>query len=60
MKQATIEVLEEGEKVLGSPTMGRYHVREYVDNEEVGGQFFKTMKGANDHVSQYIRESDDE
>ena len=59
MKSATIEVLEEGEVVLGSPTIGRYQVREYVDNEEVGGQFFKTMKEANDHVSQYIKENDD-
>ena len=60
MKSATIEVLEKGEKVLGSPTMGRYHVLEYMDGEQVGGQFFETMKEANKHVSQYIRESDDE
>jgi len=59
MKSATIEVLEEGEVVLGSPVIGRYQVREYVDNEEVGGQFFKTMQEANDHVSQYIKEDDD-
>ena len=59
-RMATIEVLEEGEKVLGSPTVGRYHVLEYMDDEQVGGQFFKTMKEANKHVSEYIRESDDE
>jgi len=58
MRKATIEVLEEGEVVLGSPIVGRYHVVEYLDDEQVGGQFFKTMKEANDHVSQYIRESD--
>ena len=57
-RMATIEVLEEGEKVLGSPTVGRYHVIEYMDDEQVGGQFFKTMKEANNHVSEYIRESD--
>ena len=60
MRKATIEVLKKGEKVLGSPTVGRYHVLEYMDDEQVGGQFFKTMKEANDHVSKYIRESDDE
>ena len=58
MRKATIEVLKKGEVVLGSPTVGRYHVLEYLDDEEVGGQFFKTMKEANEHVSQYIRESD--
>jgi len=60
MRKATIEVLERGETVLGSPTMGRYHVLEYVDDEQVGGQFFETMKKANEHVSQYIQENDDE
>ena len=60
MRTATIEVLKKDQKVLGSPTMGRYHVLEYVDDEQVGGQFFETMKEANKHVSQYIRESDDE
>ena len=60
MRKATIEVLEKGEQVLGSPTAGRYHVLEYMDDEQVGGQVFKTMKEANAHVSKYIRESDDE
>ena len=55
MRKATIEVLKKGEKVLGSPTTGRYHVLEYLDDEQMGGQFFKTMKEANDHVSQYIK-----
>ena len=59
MRKATIEVLEEGEVVLGSPIIGRYHVVEYLDDEQVGGQFFKTMKEANEHVSQYIKGSDD-
>ena len=60
MRKATIEVLKKDEKVLGSPTIGRYHVLEYMDDEQVGGQFFETMKKANEHVSQYIRGSDDE
>ena len=60
MRKATIEVLKKDEKVLGSPTIGRYHVLEYMDDEQVGGQFFETMKKANEHVSQYIQENDDE
>ena len=60
MRKATIEVLKEGEKVLGSPTAGRYHVLEYMDGEQMGGQFFETMKEANDHVSQYIKGEDNE
>ncbi len=59
MRKATIQKMEEGEKVLGSPTVGRYHVREYMDDEYVGGQFFETMKDANEHVTQYIQENDD-
>jgi len=58
MRTATIQKMEEGEKVLGSPTVGRYHVLEYMDDEYKGGQFFETMKDANEHVSQYIREND--
>ena len=60
MRKATIEVLKEGEKVLGSPTAGRYHVLEYMDGEQSGGQFFETMKEANDYVSKYIRGNYDE
>ena len=43
MREATIEVLAKGEKVLGSPTIGRYMVREYNDGEETGGGFYKKM-----------------
>ena len=59
-RTATIEVLKEGEKVFGYSTPGRYHVLEYVDDEQMGGQFFETLKEANDHVSEYIRGDDDE
>ena len=46
MKTATLEVLEPGEKVLGSKTTGSYFVREFVDGEHMGGSFFKTEKEA--------------
>ena len=53
MKTATIEILEEGETIFGSRTNGEYFVREYEDNEEMGGSFFKTMKEAEARVREY-------
>jgi hypothetical protein len=58
MRQATIEVLEKGEHVLGTPTMGRYMVREYRDGEETGGAFYKTLEDADKHVANYIQEKE--
>jgi len=53
MKKATIEVLEKGELIFGSPTVGKYFVRRYEDGEEMGGGFFKTKKEAETHVREY-------
>ena len=53
MKTATIEILEEGETIFGSHTNGKYFVREYEDNEEMGGGFFKTMEEAEARVREY-------
>ena len=52
-KTATIEILEEGETVLGSPTNGRYMVREFEDGEEMGGSFFKTKLEAWKYLTIY-------
>ena len=38
--------LEQGEKVLGSKTSGKYFVREYENDQEIGGSFFKTRDEA--------------
>ena len=43
MKKAVIEILYDGEAVLGSQTAGKYMVREYEDDLEMGGGFFKTI-----------------
>jgi hypothetical protein len=59
MRTATIEVLEKGEIVLGSPTIGRYMVREYDDDRETGGAFYKTLVDADKHVAEYIQENVD-
>ena len=53
MKTATIEIHEEGELIFGSPTAGKYFVRRYEDEEEMGGGFFKTKKEAETHVREY-------
>ena len=53
MKTATIEVLEQGEKVLGSNTSGKYFVREYENEQEMGGSFFKTRDDAWKYITIY-------
>ena len=53
MKTATIEILEEGELIFGSPTAGKYFVRRYENGEEMGGGFFKTMEEAEAEVREY-------
>ena len=53
MKKATIEILHEGETVLGSRTAGKYLVREYENEEELGGSFYKTLEQAEAHVREY-------
>jgi hypothetical protein len=50
MRTATLEVLDEGELIFGCRTNGGYFVREYEDNEEMGGSFFKTEEEANAHI----------
>ena len=58
MRRAVIEVLHEGEKVLGSKTAGQYMVREYEDNLEMSGSFYKTIEEAEKHVREYQETSD--
>jgi len=53
MRKATIEVLEEGELIFGSPTTGKWFVRRYENGEEMGGGFFKTKKEALLHAKEY-------
>ena len=46
MKKATIEILEEGEKIFGSRTSGEYMVRRFEDGIEMGGEFHYTLTEA--------------
>ena len=58
MKNATIEVLEKGELIFGSPTAGKYFVRRYEDGEEMGGGFFRTKKEAQQHAREYKKNNE--
>tara|TARA_Y100000296_G_scaffold78060_1_gene100327 strand:+ start:700 stop:873 length:174 start_codon:yes stop_codon:yes gene_type:complete len=53
MKTATIEILEPGETIFGSRTAGKYFVRRYEDEEEMGGSFFETIEEAETNVKEY-------
>ena len=52
-RRATLEILQEGEKVFGHNTGGKYFVQEFEDDEPRGGQFFKTIKEAEQHMVEY-------
>ena len=56
MKKAVIEILYDGETVFCSRVDGKYMVREYEDDLEMGGGFFKTIEEAEARVSEYQNE----
>ena len=43
MRTATVEILDKGEKDLGSRTSGEYMVRRFEDGVELGGEFHYTI-----------------
>ena len=51
MRTAIVEILDEGEIVLGSRTRGRFMVRKMEDDVEMGGEFFKTSEDADRAVT---------
>ena len=53
MKKATIEILHQGETVLGSPTNGQNFVQEYENGEVMGASFHKYLHYAVSHVKKY-------
>ena len=52
-KRATLEILDAGEKIFGSPTAGKYFVQEFDDDVPRGGQFFKTIQEAEKYMVEY-------
>jgi hypothetical protein len=53
MKKTVIEILDKGKLIFGSPTAGKYFVRRYEDDVEMGGGFFKTKKEATLHAKEF-------
>ena len=53
IRRATLEILQDGEKVFGSPTGGKYFVQEFENDEPRGGSFFKTIQEAEKHMVEY-------
>ena len=53
MRRATLEILQDGEKVFGSPTGGKYFVQEVENEEPRGGSFFKTIQEAEKHMVEW-------
>ena len=50
MRTTTLEELNEGELIFGSRTAGKWFVREYEDDVEMGGSFFNTEEEAKAHI----------
>ena len=59
-KYATIEILEEGEEVFGPSPAGRYMVREFEGDEEIGGEFYESILQAEKHVLKFQGENDED
>ena len=61
MCKATIEILFDEETVLGSPTIGKYMVRYFdEDDEEVGGSFHETIQEAEAEVLDYQKTNNED
>ena len=54
---ATIEILNEGEMVFDTIPAGRYMVREYDGEEELGAEFYESILLAEKHVLMYQAQS---
>ena len=52
-RRATLEILQDGEKIFGSNTGGKYFVQEFENEEPKGGSFFKTIQEAEGHLVEY-------
>ena len=52
-RRATLEILDAGEKIFGSPTGGKYFLQEFENDEPRGGSFFKTIQEAEKHMVEY-------
>ena len=60
IRRATLEILQDGEKVFGSPTGGKYFVQEFENDEPRGGAFFNTIQEAEKHMTEYENGDDED
>ena len=58
MRTATVEILEEGEKIFGSRTNGQYMVRRFEDGIEMGGEFHYTLTEAGAAVRKWENQTE--
>ncbi len=58
MKTATVEILEEDEKIFGSRTRGEYMVRRFEDGIEMGGEFHYTLTEAGAAVRKWENQTE--
>ena len=58
MKTATVEILEEDEKIFGSRTNGQYMVRRFEDGIEMGGEFHYTLTEAGAAVRKWENQTE--
>lgn len=56
-KYATIEILDDGETVFDTVPNGRYMVREYDGDTEMGAEFYESILDAEKHVLDYQAQS---
>lgn len=56
-KYATIEILDDGETVFDTVPNGRYMVREYDGDIEMGAEFYESILDAEKHVLDYQAQS---
>ena len=59
IRRATLEILQDGEKIFGSPTQGKYFVQEFENEQPKGGAFFTTIEEAEKHMMEYETGGDD-
>tara|TARA_B110000444_G_C18523736_1_gene447845 strand:- start:93 stop:305 length:213 start_codon:yes stop_codon:yes gene_type:complete len=56
-KYATIEILDDGEEIFDSVPNGRYMVREFDGDTEMGAEFYDSILLAEKHVLMYQAQS---
>jgi hypothetical protein len=59
-KSIRIEILAEDEEVFGSINHGSILVTEFVDDDEIAGEFFDTLEEAYIHIGKFLRDEEEQ